>query len=127
MQNEFLSLVYDLHNCGFYNFFLKIKFTVTFVDILFDTCQTYHYILSNLQLIAMYKVLLTFHHKIIIIKKVLFITLKSENDDDDDDDNNNNNNNVFSFLFNLKYILVYSEEVNKNLIQYYIRRSLLSI
>ena len=37
--------------------------------------------------------------------KVLFIILKSEND--------NNNNNVFSFLFNLKYILVYSEEVNK--------------
>ena len=75
----------------------------------------------------MYKVLLTFHHKIIIIKKVLFITLKSENDDDDDDDDNNNNNNVFSFLFNLKYILVYLEEVNKNHIQYYIRRSLLSI
>ena len=37
-----------------------------------------------------------------------FIILKSENDH-----NNNNNNNVFSFLFNLKYILVYSEEVNK--------------
>ena len=34
-----------------------------------------------------------------------FIILKSEND--------HNNNNVFSFLFNLKYILVYSEEVNK--------------
>ena len=67
----------------------------------------------------MYKVLLTFHHKIIIIKKVLFITLKSENDDDDDDDNNNNNNNVFSFLFNLKYILVYSEEVNKKKISLY--------
>ena len=67
----------------------------------------------------MYKVLLTFHHKIIIIKKVLFITLKSENDDDDDDDDNNNNNNVFSFLFNLKYILVYSEEVNKKKISLY--------
>ena len=68
----------------------------------------------------MYKVLLTFHHKIIIIKKVLFITLKSENDDDDDDNNNNNNNNnVFSFLFNLKYILVYSEEVNKKKISLY--------
>ena len=37
-----------------------------------------------------------------------FIILKSENDH-----NNNNNNNVFSFPFNLKYILVYSEEVNK--------------
>ena len=69
MQNEFLSLVYDLHNCGFYKFFLKIKFTVTYVDLLFNTCYTYHYILSNLQLIAMCKVFLTFHHKIIIIKR----------------------------------------------------------
>ena len=41
-----------------------------------------------------------------------FIILKSENDHNNNN-NNNNNNNVFSFLFNLKYILVYSEEVNK--------------
>ena len=74
MQNEFLSLVYDLHNCGSYKFFFKIKFTVTYVDLLFNTCYTYHYILSNLQLIAMCKVFLTFHHKIIIIKKGVFLS-----------------------------------------------------
>ena len=69
MQNEFLSLVYDLHNCGFYKIFLKIKFIVTYVDLLFNTCYTYHYILSNLQLKAMCKVFLTFRRKIIIIKR----------------------------------------------------------
>ena len=45
---------------------------------------------------------------------MLFIILKSENDNNNNNNNNNNNsNNVFSFLFNLKYIWVYSEEVNK--------------